>query len=153
LSIFRPSWLELAVTGQLDASPVERLAELALVEPALVELEPDGLLPDCAAEADAVFVVLFVSDAPAPLDAVADPQERSTSVPLYVMVFIWAPPLEPEVDEDCEPVIVPAGALELEPLGEPAWDCPLCRSAGDPDCVLLGEPAWDPPCRSADEPD
>jgi len=85
LSIFRPSWLELAVTGQFDASPADRLAEVAFVELAL-----DGLLPDCPAEADVVFVlvVLFVSDAPAPLDAVADPQERSTSVPLYVIVFI-----------------------------------------------------------------
>jgi len=63
------------------------LAELAFVELVFVELEFDGLLPDCAAEADVVFV-LFVSDAPAPLDAVADPQERSTRVPLYVIVFI-----------------------------------------------------------------
>ena len=82
LSIFRPSWLELAVTGQFDVSPVDRLAELAFVELVL-----NGLLPDCVAEADAVFV-LFVSEAPAPLDAVADPQERSTRVPLYVIVFI-----------------------------------------------------------------
>jgi len=74
--------LELAVTGQFDVSPAERLAELAFVELVL-----DGLLLDCAAEADVVFV-LFASDAPAPLDAVADPQERSTRVPLYVIVFI-----------------------------------------------------------------
>jgi len=58
-----------------------------LAELALVVLELDGLLPDCPVEADVVFVLL-VSDAPAPLDAVADPQERSTRVPLYVIVFI-----------------------------------------------------------------
>jgi len=40
LSIFKPSWLEVAVTGQFDVSPADRFAELALIEP-----EPDALLP------------------------------------------------------------------------------------------------------------
>jgi len=40
LSIFSPSWLELDVTGQFAASPADRLAELAFIEP-----EADALLP------------------------------------------------------------------------------------------------------------
>jgi len=75
------------------------LAEAVLVEPAAeVAALPDCdpavvLLPaaDCAAGVDVgfvVFVLLAVSDDPAPADAVADPQERSTRVPRYVIVFI-----------------------------------------------------------------
>jgi len=40
--------------------------------------------PDCPADAEA----LIVFDPPAALEAVAEPQDRSTSVPLYVIVFI-----------------------------------------------------------------
>jgi hypothetical protein len=55
-----------------------------------------------------VLLVVLVSDAPAPVDAVADPHERSTSVPRYVIVFIWATLPEPEVDPDWDPVMAPA---------------------------------------------
>jgi hypothetical protein len=55
-----------------------------------------------------VLLVVLVSDAPAPVDAVADPHDRSTRVPRYVIVFIWAGLPDPEVDSDWDPVMAPA---------------------------------------------
>jgi hypothetical protein len=75
LSIFSPSWVEFAVAGQ--SPPAARFAD-----PVADEVEP------AAREAE------FVSDWPAvdeaADEAVADPHARSTSIPLYVLVFISA---------------------------------------------------------------